>query len=194
MSDLALRTTASTTTRCVTTHLHLPRDSSDDYLTSIDEKVAVQAEADKQTTAPFYRKAAVAINGRHARPNVEGSRMSAAGLAFEAGGGVIAAGVCVEVSRKRPCTPALPIFAYVPDHRPKLGHRLPAPACVAEPISRKTQLSNPLAQPAMDAEWDRVRKLGTWDEVVVRDCADVAREARDAGRGHRPGLCFEENS
>ena len=50
----------------------------------------------------------------------------------------------------------------------------------------------------MDAEWDRSRKLGTWDEVVVRERADVAREARQADKevhfGLLLGLCFEKGS
>ena len=58
---------------------------------------------------------------------------------------------------------------------------------MAKPVSRKDQLSNPMARAAMDAEWDRLRKLGTWDEVVVREWADVAREARDDGREFQLG-------
>ena len=50
----------------------------------------------------------------------------------------------------------------------------------------------------MDAEWERLRKMWTWDEVVVRKWADVAREARQAGKevhlGYLLGLCFEKGS
>jgi hypothetical protein len=50
----------------------------------------------------------------------------------------------------------------------------------------------------MDAEWERLRKMGTWDEVVIREWADVAREARQAGKevhfGYLLGLCFEKGS
>ena len=50
----------------------------------------------------------------------------------------------------------------------------------------------------MHIEWDRLRMMGTWDEVVVREWADVAREARQAGKevhfGYLLGLCFEKGS
>ena len=50
----------------------------------------------------------------------------------------------------------------------------------------------------MDAEWNRLRNLGTWDEVVVQEWADVAREARQGGKevhfGYLLGICFEKVS
>ena len=85
---------------------------------------------------------------------------------------------------------------YTSEHRPKLGRRLPLPACVAKPVRRKIQLSNPLARVAMDAKWDLLRQLGTCDEGVVREWVDAAWEARQAGKDvqfvYLLGLCFEE--
>ena len=99
-----------------------------------------------------------------------------------ASGGVIAAVARSRGSAKRRLIPALPTAPYVAEHRPKLSRRLPIPTCVAKPVSRKIQLSNPMAQAAMDVEWERLRKLGTWDEAVVREWADVASEARQTGK------------
>ena len=42
-------------------------------------------------------------------------------------------------------------------------------------------MSTPLAQASMDAEWDRLRNKSVWDEFLVREWFDVAREAQAAG-------------
>ena len=39
----------------------------------------------------------------------------------------------------------------------------------------------------MDAEWERLRKLGSWDEVIIREWADVACEVRQASKEVRFG-------
>ena len=123
---------------------------------------------------------------------------SVAAAAVRAGGGVIAAAVRGRSSAKCRLVPALPTMPYAPEYRPKVGRHLPIPACVAKPVSRKIQLSSPMARAAMDAEWDRLRKLGTWDEVVVREWADVAKEARQANKevhfGYLLGLFLEKGS
>ena len=103
---------------------------------------------------------------------------------------MIAATVRSKGSAKRRLIPALPTAPYEAEHRPKLGRRLPVPACVAKPVSRKVQQSNPHAGAAMAAEWDRLRKLGTWDEAFVREWADVAREARQIGEKVHLGYDF----
>ena len=72
-------------------------------------------------------------------------------------------------SAKRRLIPALPTAPYIAEHQHKVSRRLPIPACVAKPVSRKIQLSNPMPRTAMDAEWERLRNLETWDEVIVRE-------------------------
>ncbi len=37
----------------------------------------------------------------------------------------------------------------------------------------------PAAAQAMNYEWERLRRKYVWDETVIREWADVAREARD---------------
>jgi len=95
---------------------------------------------------------------------------------------VIAAAVRSKGSAKRRLIPALPTVPYASERRPKSGHRLSIPACVAKPFSRKIQQSNSVGREAMDAEWGRLRKLRTGDDVIVRECVDVAREARQSGK------------
>ena len=101
-------------------------------------------------------------------------------------------------SRHGEVIPKMPTTPYVPQHRPKLRPRLPVNACVARPVTRKEVRSNPKAREVMKAEWDRLRKMGTWDELVVREWRDVAREARQSGQevhfGYLLGLCFEKGS
>ena len=50
----------------------------------------------------------------------------------------------------------------------------------------------------MKEEWDRLKKMGTWDEIVVREWRDVAKEARqndtEVHFGYLLGLCFEKGS
>ena len=50
----------------------------------------------------------------------------------------------------------------------------------------------------MKAEWDRLRSKVVWDENIVREWSDVAKEAQDAGVevnfGYLFGICVEKNS
>ncbi len=50
----------------------------------------------------------------------------------------------------------------------------------------------------MKIEWDRLRKKKVWDERVIREWADVARDARKNGTevhmGYLFGICVEKNS
>ena len=54
-------------------------------------------------------------------------------------------------------------------------------ACVARPVGRKELLQSKGAQASMKAEWDRLRSKVFWDENIVREWYDVAKEAQDAG-------------
>ena len=107
------------------------------------------------------------------------------------------AGTCLAAPSKR-AIPAMPTIPYKPEHRPKLRLKIPIPACVARPVSRRERRNNIKAAKAMKDEWDRLRSLGTWDEYVVREWSDVAREARNKGEevhfGYLLGLCFEKGS
>ena len=47
-----------------------------------------------------------------------------------------------------------------------------ADAAVARPVSKKEAESNPKAQAAMQAEWDRLKDINTWDEDGVEECVD----------------------
>ncbi len=71
-------------------------------------------------------------------------------------------------------------------------------AAVARPVSRREIAENPAAARAMQVEWDRLRRKKVWRESVVREWADVAREARENGTevhmGYLFGICVEKNS
>ena len=49
----------------------------------------------------------------------------------------------------------------------------------------------------MQGEWDRLRSKVVWDESIVREWSDVAKEAQDAGIeinfGYLFGICVEKN-
>ena len=57
----------------------------------------------------------------------------------------------------------------------------------------------PVAQKAMQVEWDRLRAKNVWDQSIVREWDDVAAEARNAGAdvsanlGCLFGICVEKN-
>ena len=59
----------------------------------------------------------------------------------------------------------------------KLTHAL---ACVAKVLTKAEIKSDPDAQKAMDAEYYKLQKNGTWDLTRVRPRRDVADEARKA--------------
>ena len=54
-------------------------------------------------------------------------------------------------------------------------------AAVAQSFSKKEAAGNPKAQKTIKKEWDRLCRLGTWDESKVRNWADVKNEAKRAG-------------
>ena len=110
-------------------------------------------------------------------------------------GGAVAS---VVTNRGRDLIPAMPTEPYKPEHRPKLRQRVPINACVARPVSKSERKLKPKAMQAMKDEWNRLRKMGTWDDLSVRPWRAVAREARDKGEevhfGYLLGLCFEKGS
>ena len=84
-------------------------------------------------------------------------------------------------------------------HRPHVvGARLPWNACVARSVGKREIETNPKAQAALKKEWDRLRAIKCWDESVVREWTDVAREAKQsqskAHIGRIFAVCVEKNS
>ena len=101
--------------------------------------------------------------------------------------------------------PAMPCTAKNNEapHRPKIvafnSHSwITMNACVARPVGKKELLQSKGAQASMKAEWDRLRSKVVWDENIVREWSDVAKEAQDAGVevnfGYLFGICVEKNS
>ena len=62
---------------------------------------------------------------------------------------------------------------------------------VARLVSRDEVARNPKAKAALDAEWERPRVKGTWDEVRVQECQKVVSEANRKGETVRLGRIFE---
>jgi len=96
--------------------------------------------------------------------------------------------------------PTLSTFVFRNRHRdkiPNFGH-LPFNACVARPVGKKEVQQQPKAQAAVKAEWDRLRKIHTWDEDGVREWQHVARDACDKKKKAHVGrvfnICVEKNS
>ena len=67
----------------------------------------------------------------------------------------------------------------------------PFNAAVARPVSKAEIRSNPKAEAALQKEWANLRKAGCWDESVVREWQDVAREARTKDVKAHVGRIFE---
>jgi len=82
-------------------------------------------------------------------------------------------------------------------HRPKTM-QVAYNACVARPVYPKEVNTNPKAQAAKAAEWQRLRqvprkdgKRGVWDEERVREWQTVKREAQDRGEKAHVGRVFD---
>jgi hypothetical protein len=95
--------------------------------------------------------------------------------------------------------PAMPVVALSQAHRVKLADSpLPFSALVARPVGKQEIARTPAAQAAMKVEWGRLHTKRVWDERVVREWDDVAREARQVGveasLGYLFGICTEKNS
>ena len=85
-------------------------------------------------------------------------------------------------------------------HRHKINH-FHSPimnACVARPVGKKEIAQEPKAKKAVDAEWQRLRDIHTWNEGAVREWQDVARECHRKGTKAHVGrlfnICVEKNS
>ena len=82
-------------------------------------------------------------------------------------------------------------------HRAKIGPSpYPFNACVARPVGKADIARSDGAREALRAEWDRLRSKDVWDESVVREWADVAKEAQAAGEevdfGYLHAICVEK--
>ena len=92
--------------------------------------------------------------------------------------------VAVELMKESGIGDEIPSFASSPavagGHRDKIGPRsFPFNAMVARSVNKQELSKSPAAQAAMKKEWDRLRAKKVWDESVVRERDDVAREARE---------------
>ena len=71
-------------------------------------------------------------------------------------------------------------------------------ARVARPVGKKELLQSKGAHASMKAEWGRLRSKVVWDENIVREWSDLAKEAQDAGIevyfSYLFGICAEKNS
>ncbi len=79
------------------------------------------------------------------------------------------------------------------------GGSAPAPSsAVARSVTKKEAAGNPDAQAALDKEWDRLRKIRTWEEDKVREWKDVEREAKASRTtihvGRLFAICVEKNA
>ena len=93
----------------------------------------------------------------------------------------------------------MPCTSHSHEHRPKLqDSALHLNACVARPVGKAELGSTPAAQAATKTEWDRLRAKKVWDEHIVREWDDVAKEARQAGieanLGYLFGICTEKKT
>ncbi len=95
-----------------------------------------------------------------------------------------------------PCMPT--IYSDKVKHREKLIDRaMPFNLKVARPVGRQEMTESPIAQAAMQKEWDALLGQKVWNLMVVREKSDVVHEARvqqktvQFGRVH--GICVEQN-
>ena len=85
-------------------------------------------------------------------------------------------------------------------HRRKNERKRFYPFCalVARPVGEREIREQPLAQAAMDAEWQRLRDKGVWDEHEAFEWDDIRRQAKKNGEtvhmGYLFGICVEKNS
>ena len=66
------------------------------------------------------------------------------------------------------------------------------------PVGEREIREQPLAQAAMDAEWQRLRDKAVWDETEAFEWDDIRRQAKKNGEtvhmGYLFGICVEKNS
>ena len=94
-------------------------------------------------------------------------------------------------------TPPMPRSNKASGHQPNLQGIPTFYACVARPVTKKEQAGNDKARAALLKEWTKLRKLGCWDELGVREWRKVAAEARANGKTVHVGrifdICVEKN-
>ena len=64
-------------------------------------------------------------------------------------------------------------------------------ASVARLVPKEEIARNPKAQAALDLEWNKLLKKGTWDESRVKECREICKEARDRNEKVHLGRIFE---
>ena len=64
-------------------------------------------------------------------------------------------------------------------------------ASVARLVPKEEFARNPKAQAALDLEWNKLLKKGTWDESRVKECREICKEARDRNEKVHLGRIFE---
>ena len=67
-------------------------------------------------------------------------------------------------------------------HRERVQLHMFPLAFVRRPVSRREMLENAAAHTSTQQDWGRLCARRSWDEERPREWADVAREAREAGR------------
>ena len=138
----------------------LPWDAWDDFIDKMEEHGRSHAQDVKVALASC------------------GQSSSGGGCEPAAARDVVSGVIAAPARRAKGAIPAMPTIPYKPEHRPKLKQRIPHNCCVARPVTRREQREKPKARDAMKDEWNRLRKLGTWDDYVVREWSEVAKEAR----------------
>ena len=86
--------------------------------------------------------------------------------------------------------PPMPRSNKASGHQPNLQGIPTFYACVARPVTKKEQAGNDKARAALLKEWTKLRKLGCWDELGVREWKKVAAEARANGKTVHVGRIF----
>ena len=90
-------------------------------------------------------------------------------------------------------------MGWRPRHpRESEAHHSCPPVAVARSVSKAEMRLTPKALEAMDAEWDRLRKIRTWVEEDVKEWHKVQEAARETGETCHIGRLFpilvEKNS
>ena len=63
-------------------------------------------------------------------------------------------------------------------------------ACVARPVNKKEQATNPKCAEAKDKEWTNLSNRRVWDVTTVKEWHKVAQEANAAGKTIHMGRVF----
>ena len=95
--------------------------------------------------------------------------------------------------------PAMPVTFGSQEHRDKIAlSPIPWEACVARPVGKQEIEKTPAAKAALQKEWDKLRKIHTWDESGVREWHKVAAEAKASNTTVHVGrifsICVEKGS